>query len=153
MRKRLMRKTLVYSLPSLQYAARPCPTVDCGVTIPSPFDSTPIVEPARELPPPDDDYAPVSASSWISRPVSPVTMLLSQMVMTPAPVVTAAASTQAPRDANIYWIGRHNIEPTEHADRMESAIEIQPTAPLSSTPTAASADVWPIVSPTRSNQR
>jgi hypothetical protein len=93
-----------------------------------------------------------SVSVWMNRQVTPATALLPNLQSLPAPVV-AASYEPIPDPSSIRWVDRHGVEHVERLGTMEAVTDNQPPAPTSFAPAAATADAWPIVSPSDLNLR
>jgi hypothetical protein len=146
-RQRLMRKTLVYPTISPEFVAIPC-TSDAPHGMVQPATTELAANGGSEGTYTPLDVQPIAAHSLISRPPAPVTVLLSEMVNEPAPVVRAiyGSSSSSGRAAHGAWIGG-DVETTWRSDTMESAPDFQPPAPVLPARPAASADAWPERSP------
>jgi hypothetical protein len=164
LKKKLMRKTLVYSIPMVEFVARPCCGCcpDCSA---APADAAcAAVDAPQDLGqwPPDQQVAgPGSATTyWINpaaalaaklptiMPAAPAAASVGAVPTTlgalPAGVAASIHDPSSPKALNVRWLNPGTEEDAEKAGTMSEALELQAPAPVSSPPKPSSSSASPV---------
>ena len=149
MRKKLMRKTLVYTVPAVHFvpqAQLACPS--CAKCAATDSSCTGMRIDLTQDSPGDVETADVGLPGqvrWLNVADVPVTMLLPSLAQSPNSPVVASSREAVQTAQKIHWIDGRDVEQVESLGTMTETLDTQPPAPIASEDDAAAAEALPSV--------